>query len=273
MRISKSEIRNPKSEFPGAGPASSGFTLLELLVSVAIIAILASLSLAGLGQVKSIAQSACCANSLRQLGTATTLYLSDHEHVCFAYEAPAPPNGVLWYFGYETNASKNSPEGERTVDETQSPLYPYVHQVGGVEICPSFPYGQAIWMPKYSGASWGYGFNVFLGGNNLLSELPNESPGTLPPLTHPSQVILFGDCAFIDTFQPPASPTHPMLEEFYMIYNEDATIHFRHGGCANILFLDGHVEKFTMYPGTLDTTLPGANVGRITPSGSMQYLR
>ncbi len=58
-----------------------------------------------------------------------------------------------------------------------------------------------------------------------------------------------------------------------MIDNHHPTIHFRHGGCANILFLDGHVEKFTMYPGTLDTRLPSANVGRITPAGSMQYLQ
>jgi prepilin-type processing-associated H-X9-DG protein len=64
-----------------------------------------------------------------------------------------------------------------------------------------------------------------------------------------------------------------MLEEFYMIENTYQTIHFRHGGCANMLFLDGHVEKFSMYPGTLNTILPSANVGRITPVGSMQYLQ
>ncbi len=238
----------------------AAFTLLELLVSMAIIAALTALSLAGIGQVKSMIQSAYCANSLRQLGTATALYLSDHQHVCFNY-SQVEDTGKLWYFGFETYASINAPEGERTVDETQSPLYPYIQQVGGVEICPSFPYGQAIWMPKYSGASWGYGFNTFLSGENVLA------------LPHPAQVILFGDCAQVDTFQPPASPSHPMLEEFYMIENTYKTIHFRHGACANILFLDGHVERFTMYPGTLDTTLPSANVGRITPVGSMQYLQ
>jgi len=51
------------------------------------------------------------------------------------------------------------------------------------------------------------------------------------------------------------------------------TVHFRHGNCANILFLDGHVEKFTMYPGTLNKRLPEANVGRITPAGSSLYLQ
>lgn len=254
---SKRQISN--FEFFHANQPPYGFTLLELLTSIAIVAIMVTLSIAGMGQVKSIGQGAYCANSLRQLGIATTLYLADHQHVCFAF-SEAEATGRLWYYGFETYASINSPEGDRSVDETQSPLYPYVQQVGGVEICPSFPYGQAIWKPKYAGASWGYGFNTFISSENVLS------------IPHPAQVILFGDCAQVNTFEAPASPSNPMLEEFYIIDNQYTTIHFRHGGCANILFLDGHVEKFTMYPGTLNTTLPNANVGRITPVGSTQYL-
>jgi len=238
----------------------SAFTLAELLCSVAIIATLAALSLAGLSQMKPVMQGVYCSNSLRQLGAATSLYLADHSHKCFAYEKPGP-NGELWYFGFETYGSMDSAEGDRVVDETQSPLYPYIMQVGGVEICPAFPYNSlSLWKPKYQGASWGYGFNTFLSNVNVLT------------VQHPAQVLLFGDCAQVNTFQSPASASHPMLEEFYMINNVFQTIHFRHGGQANILFLDGHVEKFNMAPGTLDTRLPSANVGRITPPGSMQYL-
>ena len=255
---------------------AGGFTLLELLISIGIVTVLAGLSYATIGQVKTIMQGAYCANSLRQLGLATTLYLNDHDHVCFQYSA-SEPGGTLWYFGFETNASKGEPEGDRTVDETQSPLYPYLNQVGGVEICPSFPYYTklSIWKPKYQGASWGYGFNTSLGGKNLLNPpyaLPGQAPG-LAPLAHPAEIMVFGDCAQVNTFQAPASAKNPMLEEFYMFDPTDLTTHFRHGGCANILFLDGHVEKFTMYPGTLDTRLPGENVGRFTPVGSTQYLQ
>jgi prepilin-type processing-associated H-X9-DG protein len=233
---------------------------VELLVTIAIVAILATLSLESIAPMRAIAQGGYCANSLRQLGVATSLYLADHQHKMFAYSQPTPL-GRLWYFGFETFASLNSPEGDRTVDVTQSPLYPYVQQVGGVEVCPSFPYDSAMWKPKYKGASWGYGFNTFLSNENVL---------TLP---HPAQTLLFGDCAQVNNFQAPASASNPMLEEFYLIDNTYKTVHFRHAGGANILFLDGHVEKFTLYPGTLDTRLPGANVGRITPAGSMQYLQ
>jgi prepilin-type N-terminal cleavage/methylation domain-containing protein/prepilin-type processing-associated H-X9-DG protein len=243
-----------------SNPGRDGFTMLELLVCITVVSVLAALSFAGIAQVKSVAQGAYCANSLRQLGTATDLYLTDHQHKCFAY-AQVEPTGKLWYFGFETYSSINSPEGDRSVDQTQSPLYPYVQQVGGVQVCPSFPYGEAMWKPKYQGASWGYGFNTFLSSKNLLT------------IQHPSQVLLFGDCAQVNNFQSPASASHPMLEEFFMIENTYTTVHFRHGDCANILFLDGHVEKFKMYPGTLDTRLPTANVGRITPTGSMLYLQ
>jgi len=242
------------------GATWRGFTLLELLVCVGIVAVLAVLSIAGIGQVKPVVESAYCANSLRQLGAATNLYLTDHSHRFFAY-SQTEAAGKLWYFGFETWESIGSPEGQRMVDQTQSPLYPYVQSVGGVQICPAFPYGQAIWKPKYKGASWGYGFNTFLSQANTLN------------ITNPSQVLLFGDCANVNTFQYPASLIHPMIEEFYMIDNIYQTIHFRHGGYANILFLDGHVQQFSMYPGTLVTYLPSANVGRITPVGSMQYLQ
>ena len=240
--------------------ARHAFTVVELLVSVAVVAVLAVLSLQGITQMRSVSQGAYCANSLRQLGAATSLYLADHKEKMFAYST-ANATGVFWYFGFETTASLNAPEGQRSIDVTQSPLYPYVHQVGGIEVCPSFPYNQAIWKPKYSGASWGYGFNALL-SNALALAVP-----------HPAQVLLFGDCAQVNNFEAPASPSNPMLEEFYMFDAVDKTTHFRHGGYANILLLDGHVEKVTMYPGALDTRLPGANVGRFTPVNSTQYLQ
>ena len=240
--------------------SASGFTLLELLVVMTIVAILATLSVQGISRMRAVAQGATCANSLRQLGMANSLYLSEHENKMYAY-SQVVTGGRLWYFGYETQGSMMSAEGDRYIDVTKSPLYPYVHQVGGVEVCPAFPYGQAIWKPKYDRASWGFGLNTMIANKNVLT------------IKDPSQVILFGDCAQVNTFQAPASAHHPMIEEFYMIDSNDPTIHFRHGGYANILFLDGHVEKFTMYPGTLDTRLPSVEVGRITPLYSMQYLQ
>ena len=235
------------------------FTLIELLLAIAVIAILAAFSLAAMGKVRSIGQKAACANSLRQLGAATSSYLAENDQRCFAYSRKTP-EGVLWYFGLEGSGGPKA-EGRRGLDQTKGPLYPYVQQTGGIQVCPAFPYGSALWKPKFKGASWGYGFNVALSNVNTLT------------LDRPSRIILFGDSAQVNTFQAPASAKEPMLEEFYMIDARSRTVHFRHGENANLLFLDGHVEAMKVYPGTEDTRLKSANVGRITPVGSTEYLR
>jgi len=235
------------------------FTLLELLVVVSIIAIISGLALAAFSKTRSVAQGAYCANSLRQLGAATQMYLTENNHVFFSY-SQAAPGGKLWYFGFESSASLGMAEGSRTIDVTRAPIYPYVLNVGGVEVCPAFPYGQTIWKEKYKGASWGYGFNTYLSNINSLT------------IVHPAQVIVFGDCAQVNTFQAPASVKNPMVEEFYILDSSSLTVHFRHGTLANMLFLDGHVEGLPMYPGTRDTRIPSANIGRFSPAGSMTYL-
>jgi hypothetical protein len=228
--------------------------MIELLVVVAIIAVLAGLLFPALNKGKESARQALCTSNLRQLGIAAQMYWDDHEGRTFRYRSFATNNGDIYWFGWLERGS----EGQRQFDRSFGALYPYLRGKE-VETCPALNYRMAAFKLKATGAAYGYGYNIHL---SAPLSAPAFNTGSI---RNPGSTALLADAAQVNVFQPPASPSNPMLEEFYYISTNEPTAHFRHRERAQVLFSDIHIASQKMSPNSGDHRLPRQNVGRLDP--------
>jgi prepilin-type processing-associated H-X9-DG protein/prepilin-type N-terminal cleavage/methylation domain-containing protein len=232
------------------------FTLVELLMVVAVIAILAGLLLPVLSRSRQTAQRLRCASNLRQLSLAAQMYWDDNNGNAFRYRGAATNGGDLYWFGW----LERGPEGGRAFDTRPGALFPHLNG-RGVEICPSLSYAMQSFKLKATGAAYGYGYNLCLSGPL------NQMPVKVSRIRVHSETAVFADAGQVNDFQAPASPDHPLLEEFYYVGTNvsEATAHFRHARLANAAFCDGHVGTEKPSAGSLDLRLPGQILGRLRP--------
>jgi prepilin-type N-terminal cleavage/methylation domain-containing protein/prepilin-type processing-associated H-X9-DG protein len=228
----------------------TGFTLVELLVVIAVIGILAALLLSALAQGKTAAQRVHCGSNLRQLHLAAQLYWDDHEGRSFAYQGAAANGGTIYWFGWIQE--ERAGEGRRGFDAAQGALYPYL-QGRGVEQCPSLRLSDGRLKLKAQGATYGYGYNFYLFGANVSQ------------IHQVSDLAVFADAAQVNTWQAPASAAHPLFEEWYYLDDnpDQPNCHFRHQHAATVVFGDGHIGRESPRAGSLDPRLPQEWIGSL----------
>lgn len=212
-----------------------GFTLVELLVVIAVIALLAALLLPALASARRRTQSIQCLSNLRQLGLAMRLYVGDDSRGLLPPDSPAFSE-ISWV---------------RSLD-------PYLGPGNAVVTCPSDDFGrERLRLGRTS-----YVLNLYTASGDVGHDdnpYPFPGPSGEPTPTHrssqkldsyprPSDTFLtfevsntlarqVGDVRFNDDH------THPSTWDFgwaHVLADIDPQ---RHGRSANYLFADGHVQS------------------------------
>ncbi len=190
-----------------ADRARTGFTLVEMLVVIAIIVILAGLVLTGIQAARQSAQSVQCISNLRQLGLAVIQYRDQYGSYP-QYRAEYPPitnqYGVYrprwqWIIASYLGGWAQNPNACLVASKVD-PTCDAVPLDNPVLVCPALQGGTPSTLNSNDylsirNGSYGYNFG-YLGNNRTLIDGDNTTPTLYYPVAsvkEPSRTIVFGD--------------------------------------------------------------------------------
>ena len=197
------------------------FTLIELLITIAIIAILAGMLLPALNAAREKAAKASCAGNIRQLGYAVVSYAGDNSD----YYPRARTGDIEWPRTFVESKYLNvkvllCPVAQKAMDEYW--LSPWKR---GAEALNATPW------------SWfraNYGINLFEFGDDLGPQSKTKTT----EIRQPSRFLVAAEGGKKDSGEP-------VMYVSNSIYYGVEVVYPRHGHDANILWGDGHVSAIS----------------------------
>ncbi len=251
-----------RSGHPGLfGPAASrsAFTLTELMVVTAVIAVLAGLLLPALSGSKASSQRIQCLSNLRQMGIAAGLYVDDNANSYPVAYYDQQEGGVNYSYAWDLT----------TIEDAPNTVIPGVLWEGRtvlqIQQCPSFA-GHADWLTDpYTG----YNYNTSYIGHGQYESIPEPAKGS--DVLHSSGTVLFGDgqyTAGADKFMRAPWP-NPGDQDFAGRWA--GTQGFRHLHLSNAAYCDGHAQSLrNCYAQNADgSNNVASGTGFLSPDNSM----
>lgn len=229
---------------------SGAFTLLELLVVIAVIAILISVLIPSLSSARREAMAVSCAAKLRELGNTLTMYANDYEGrlmpaAYWSFESIGTGPVVYWWGTNESNV----------VDHERGFVWPYLQsrlEQSGVYECPEQPWGSYLPQGAAGSLTSTYGYNgYYLSPANTPGwgfQIGNRPWQRMSSVKDPARVFAFGDAAIdlgAERVHNSALLDPPQLfDGSGWSANLNPTSSFRHRGRGQFVHVDGHVAGY-----------------------------
>lgn len=255
------------------------FSLIEVLVSVAVIATLMGVLLPSLGSARELARRAVCMSNQRQLLMAWSMYAADSEGKALPHAAPNTPLRVYWY-------GSEDPATGRVIHENGT-LAPYLEatlSAGSVFECPSQREGSYREQGSAGGFTTTYGYNAYAlaPASSGYMDLAGRRWPALHDVHRPADLFVFGDTLLALHADVPSNSAlldPPMLfkrQRRNWRPNLSPTTAFRHGrpdagfGDAVIGRADGSVHPQRVDPDAVHH--PRFAIGSASTSNDPHYV-
>jgi prepilin-type N-terminal cleavage/methylation domain-containing protein/prepilin-type processing-associated H-X9-DG protein len=232
-----------------AGRLQSGFTLVELLVVIAIIAILSSMLLPALARAKARGSQVVCANNIRQLNLAWSIYPQDNGDrlACNLGATEIARNlskGLHYNWANSVLNWELSPGNTNTALNTDGSLGSYLGNSARVFRCPadncvSAVQREAGWHERSRSTS----MNAMVGD---AGDFTRDGSNVNNPYYHQFLKMsefrsTTGIFVFIEEHPDSINDGYFINKAYYWEWRDLPASY--HDGSANLSFADGHVES------------------------------
>lgn len=191
------------------------FTLLELMVVIAIITIIASLLLPALGRSKNVVKGIACKSNMKQMGLAYSMYRIDYND----WLLPPWRGATQRWYNFMYSESQYAPSQK-------------------IFLCPSEP------RAGFNDFSMSYGMNYDFGLEAGDAARPQTKGTEVSRFGNDSNLIVIADTPPVSLAT--SSYSSELISVWAKVYpittNKSYSVYIRHLKRANTLLFDGHVQ-------------------------------